>query len=137
MRRHKPEVLARAEAYSKQKPKANTSSNGVYHFAMFHGGRSVPYGGTKEEQRTNATKKGKYGALTDTLCALTEGKLFFGHKRGYFKEKHNQVHEAVANLTAMRYTHNALMKRIVGALAEDVETLLEAYAGEEQNGEMR
>ena len=43
----------------------------------------------------------------------------------------------VANLTAMRYTHNALMKRIVGALAEDVETLLEAYAGEEQNGEMR
>lgn len=43
----------------------------------------------------------------------------------------------VANLTAMRYTHNALMKRIVGALAEDVETLLGAYAGEEQNGEMR
>ena len=130
MRHHKQDVFAKAKAYERQPPKTNTKTNLYHNQHVFRGAKDWP-GSTPKEQRRRANKLGKHATLADTLCALSEGKDYGGHERGYYRHKPNQAHETVANLTAMRYTHNALMKRIVGALAEDVETLLGSYAPEE------
>lgn len=111
----------------------NTKGNLTKNQLLFRGGKDWP-NTTQAEQRLRVNKIGKHATLVDTLCAMTGGNVYGGHDYGYYMDKTAQVHEIVANISAMRYNHNALAKSILGDLMKDIEALLDSY--QTKNGEL-